>query len=80
MSLKSSFNEAVQSVRRFFDRREISHLESQKSLAKAGYLMASGGYVCVVTQISPEEAKGIVESCDQRIAEIRQKHGWSPKP
>ncbi len=80
MSLKENFNKTVQAVGRFFDRQELRHLEARKIAAEAGYLMTAGGRACVLMRLRPEEAKGIVDSCNRRIGEIQQKHGWSPKP
>lgn len=80
MSLKESFNKTVQAVGRFFDRQELKQLEARKITAEAGYLMSTGGRACVFMKLRPEEAKGIVDSCNRRIGEIQQKHGWSPKP
>lgn len=80
MSLKAHFNHAVQAVGRFLDRQELRALQSRKITAEAGYMMTVGGRACVFTKLRPDEVKMIVNSCNRRIEQIQQKHGWSVKP
>ncbi len=73
MSLKSFFNAVVQPVARFLENQEIQSLESRKVNAQAGFMHIPTRVGGVIFSLEPDAAKGIVQTCDARLAEIHKK-------